>query len=101
MDQRRDALRRGARDELVTDHPLYRGKPGNAVQGAAAPRQAHGAIDQRSIQRFENALAGGWPLGDAAFLDALAQQLHRRLAPGHQDDHAKPSLPSQFMSPIY
>ena len=72
----------GARDELVTDHPLY-WQTGNTPFEREHRHRAKlmEPLDQRSLQRFESALAGGWPLGDAVFLDALAQQLHRRLAP--------------------
>ncbi|TXH61005.1 MAG: transposase [Burkholderiaceae bacterium] len=72
----------GARDDLVTDHPLY-WQTGNTPFEREQRHQAKLAepLDEYVAQRFEAALAGGWPLGDEAFLKELAQQLHRRLAP--------------------
>ncbi|MFT3666572.1 transposase [Piscinibacter sp.] len=71
----------GARDERVTDHPEY-WRTGNTPFEREARHRARLAepLGAGVVQRLEAALAGGWPLGDEAFLQGLAQQLHRPLA---------------------
>ncbi len=71
-----------ARDELVTDHPEY-WRTGNTPFEREARHRARlvEPLGEGVAKRLESALAGGWPLGDAAFLNELAQQLQRRLAP--------------------
>lgn len=81
-----------SRDELVTDHPLY-WRTGNTPFEREAHHRARLAepLGESAARRLEVALAGGWPLGDEAFLQGLAQQLHRRLVPRAPGRPRRPS----------
>jgi putative transposase len=71
-----------ARDPLITDHPAY-WQIGNTPFDREVRHRGLLAepLDSDALRRFESALAGGWPLGDAAFLATVAQQVDRRLVP--------------------
>lgn len=77
-----DMHRGGAHDELVTDHSVY-WSTGNTPferESLHRARLAEG-LAPALVRQFDTALAGGWPIGDAQFLDELAQQLQRRVVP--------------------
>lgn len=81
----------GAREEFLRDHPLY-WLTGNTPFEREQRHRTRLAepLDERALRVFETSLAGGWPLGDERFLAALAQQLHRRLAPRSPGRPRKP-----------
>jgi len=69
-------------DMLVSDHPQYW-----ALGNTPFERQARYAsacampLDAALLRRIREATHRGWPLGGAAFLDALARQTERRVVP--------------------
>lgn len=72
----------GARDELVTDHPVYWRTGNTPFEREALHRERLAEpLSEGLARRLDAALAGGWPLGDDAFLQELARQLHRRVVP--------------------
>lgn len=82
----------GARDDLIADHTVY-WRSGNTPferEALHRVRLAEPLADDARL-RLEAALAGGWPLGDEDFLQGLARQLHRRLAPRAAGRPRKPS----------
>lgn len=71
-----------ARDPLVTDHPAY-WATGNTPFDREARYRGRLAepLECAALLRFDGALSGGWPIGDAAFLAGIAQQIARRVVP--------------------
>jgi putative transposase len=72
----------GAKDVLVSDHPLYRA----LGRGAEARQKAYRALFRAALEPgFVDALRaatnGGWALGDARFKREIADALGRRVEP--------------------
>lgn len=70
----------GVADPLVTDHPLY-WLSGNTPfeREALHKRRLSEPLATEVRQQLDSAIHGGWPLGDEAFLRALAAQFDRPL----------------------
>lgn len=77
------AVHRGsARDELVIDHPAYWRSGNTPFEREARHRERLAEpLSVQAVHALEAALSGGWPLGDAEFLEGLARQLRRRVTP--------------------
>ncbi|MGE3176538.1 MAG: hypothetical protein AB7O32_03635 [Vicinamibacterales bacterium] len=74
--------RGGAHDSLVSDHSVYWHTGNTPFEREALHRlRLAEPLPDGVVRRFEGALAGGWPMGEEAFLARLAQQLQRRLTP--------------------
>lgn len=90
----------GAPDPLLSDHPVY-WETGNTPFEREARHRASLAepLGEAVVRRFDSGLTGGWPVGDAAFLAAMAQQVARRLvprAPGRPRRSVPVERPSRF-----
>lgn len=89
-----------SRDPLLNDHPVYWQSANTPFEREALHRSRLAEpVDEAVIRRFEGGLSGGWPVGDAAFLDAMAQQVDRRLVPRPPGRPRK--SPAIELSPIY
>lgn len=72
----------GARNALISDHPDYWRTGNTPFEREVRHRERLAeALNEKSVMQFDAALSGGWPLGGEAFLQEVAQQLHRRLVP--------------------
>jgi putative transposase len=91
-----------ARDALVSDHPAFWQLGNTPFEREAQYRELLAdPLDPQALRRFESALAGGWPLGDAAFLETVAQQVDRRLVPRPPGRPRKMRESPVIMSPIF
>ncbi|NMM28367.1 MAG: transposase [Glaciimonas sp.] len=69
-------------DPLVTDHPLYWSLGNTPFEREAEYKVLlEQGLPPEQIALLNASLAKGWVLGDAAFLQSLAHQMQRRVAP--------------------
>ncbi|MCX2861378.1 transposase [Paucibacter sp. PLA-PC-4] len=86
------------RDPLVTEHPMYWALGNTPFEREAAYRELleQGLSDEEVGAVTASALKG-WPLGSAGFLQGLAAQIDRPMAPrsrGRPRKHAADSVPN-------
>jgi putative transposase len=81
---------RGAADDVVSEHPLYRALARTAAARQAAYHALFGArLGDDFLDRLRAATNGGWAFGDACFRRRIADAAGRRAAPLPRGRRAK------------